>query len=247
MDAKLMVSVKLHREEFLIEDYKDTDDILMLVESGEFTLNDRGNIYTVGPFDAAFFAAGKQYYRKVIKDLDIFLFRFSCREKIFDKGLVTFKDKNRIRSTIALLNEIKRRNVEALPAKEVLLNDLINQYEIENAEKIMPGDGNDLVINTAVDYMRENYTETISLGDLAEQANLSYVQFSRRFKAETGKTPSAYLSDIRISAAERLLTDTDIPVSQVAANCGFQNEYYFSRFFKKHNRVPPSVFRKSIK
>ena len=43
-----------------------------------------------------------------------------------------------------------------------------------------------------------------------------------------------------------LLTDTDLLIKEIAYACGFENEYYFSNFFKKHTTLSPSAFRASL-
>jgi iron complex transport system substrate-binding protein len=58
--------------------------------------------------------------------------------------------------------------------------------------------------------------------------------------------PSEYLAAIRMKKAESLLSDTALPVREVAAACGFENEYYFSNFFKRHKGHSPSAFRKTV-
>ena len=78
---------------------------------------------------------------------------------------------------------------------------------------------------------------------LASKSGLSYVQFLRRFKAYTGLTPSDYLTSVRLQKAKMLLSNSTLLVREIAYACGFENEYYFSNFFKKHTATSPTAFR----
>ena len=70
----------------------------------------------------------------------------------------------------------------------------------------------------------------------------------RCFKAETGKTPLAYLTWLRVSKAKQLLVQhTYESIETVAANCGFQDSFYFSTCFKKHTGLSPLHYRKNQK
>lgn len=80
----------------------------------------------------------------------------------------------------------------------------------------------------------------------AQAAGLSYVQFSRRFKALTGQTPMEYVIELRMKKAQQLLAQTSLSVKEISALCGFSGEYYFSNFFKANFGMSPSAFRNSI-
>ena len=72
--------------------------------------------------------------------------------------------------------------------------------------------------------------------------------FRRCFQKETGKTPTQYLTALRIEHAKQLLRDTNnYSISSIAHNCGFSDSLYFSTCFKKHIGVSPLVYRKKEK
>ena len=81
------------------------------------------------------------------------------------------------------------------------------------------------------------------VAQIAKESGLSYVQFLRRFKNFCGLTPSEYINELRVQKAKKLLTDTNMLVKDIAYSCGFENEYYFSNFFKKHTAMSPTAFR----
>lgn len=78
---------------------------------------------------------------------------------------------------------------------------------------------------------------------IAQVLALSRAQLDRRIKRLTGKTPSAYLLDRRMTYARELLLTTKIPIAEIAVACGFEDTSYFTRVFKQHYGTTPSGMR----
>ena len=72
---------------------------------------------------------------------------------------------------------------------------------------------------TAAEYIKKNYSQKLSLEEIAEQGGFNMNYFSELFKKETGKTFTAYVTDVRMEEAKKLLRDTDMPVYEVAGAC----------------------------
>lgn len=72
--------------------------------------------------------------------------------------------------------------------------------------------------------------------------NPSY--FSRTFKEETGKKFIEYLTDLRMQESQKLLSETDLPISRIAEMAGYRDDKYFSRAFKKYSGLKPKEYRK---
>lgn len=94
-------------------------------------------------------------------------------------------------------------------------------------------------------YVRERYTEKLSLGDLARQFHLSEKYISRYFKEHFQITFSTYVNHLRLTCAKKLLETTDLPVTEIALRSGFPNVSYFIRTFKSSYGVSPLKYRKS--
>lgn len=103
------------------------------------------------------------------------------------------------------------------------------------------GDGS--ALRQAMASMERSFGEPVDLDALAGQSGLSRWQFGARFKALTGRSPSAYLADLRISHAKRLMLETRLRVRDIAQRSGYRDEYYFSRAFKRATGVAPSDYR----
>ncbi len=94
-------------------------------------------------------------------------------------------------------------------------------------------------------YLSFNIGEPLSVAQMARRANLSPSRFSTVFRQHFGLSPHQYLLRLRIEHAQSLLTTTDLPLSDIAASCGFADEHHFSKAFKRIVRVTPGAFRKS--
>jgi AraC-like DNA-binding protein len=99
-------------------------------------------------------------------------------------------------------------------------------------------------IERTIEYLHDNYQSHYSLSDVAHIANLSPYHFLRLFKNQTGKTPYAYLVDIKIEKAKELLKSKKYTVTEVCFLCGFNNTSHFATLFKKMVGLSPSDFRK---
>ena len=83
----------------------------------------------------------------------------------------------------------------------------------------------------------------IDLGNAAEAAALSKFYFARFFKEQTGQTFHTYLSQVRISRVKEYLSESDLPVTEIAYLCGFSSLKTFNRLFKTYTGVSPSTYR----
>lgn len=86
--------------------------------------------------------------------------------------------------------------------------------------------------------------EEITNARLAAQVGLSVEAFIRWFKARTGRTPAAFVTERRIREACRRLTFSEDSIEQVAEAVGFANRHHFSRVFKRHAGCGPARFRR---
>ena len=93
-----------------------------------------------------------------------------------------------------------------------------------------------------VNYIHTNYSEKISLNDIARVCSLSPFQFSRAFKREQGMTPWQFIVQYRISKAMELLRTPGISVTEVAFAVGFNDLSYFARRFRQYAGVSPSKY-----
>lgn len=92
-------------------------------------------------------------------------------------------------------------------------------------------------------YINEHFAEDLSLEQVADLAGFSKYHFTRLFKQYTDTSFYKYLNQKRIDYAKTLLLDPDLPVIDVALQCGFSSLSAFLRMFKQLNKCTPTEFR----
>jgi transcriptional regulator GlxA family with amidase domain len=98
-----------------------------------------------------------------------------------------------------------------------------------------------------LDWVVENLHEGHTVDSLALRAHMAPRTFARRFRAETGVTPYAWLTHQRLLFAERLLEETDEPVETVAVRAGFGAAPVLRHHFTQHRRTTPQAFRRAFR
>ncbi|MNL27589.1 Bifunctional transcriptional activator/DNA repair enzyme AdaA [compost metagenome] len=99
------------------------------------------------------------------------------------------------------------------------------------------------VVNTAIHYMQQNISKTLTVKYLSDLVNISPSHFSYCFKKNTGVSPMEYFTQLKMQKACQYLQFTDQRVKEVALNVGIANAYYFSRLFTKVMGSSPRQYR----
>ena len=99
-------------------------------------------------------------------------------------------------------------------------------------------------IAKSIAHMEQTLYDPLSVEALAKMANMSERAFYRVFQKATGVSPNQYLTNLRLSQACELLKHSEMSITDVAHECGFQDNSYMTRQFKKHLGHTPSQFRK---
>lgn len=107
-------------------------------------------------------------------------------------------------------------------------------------------DSNDrsVIVSTLISFLNENYMRPVSLETISKSIYLSPTYVSKVFKEETGETPINYLIKLRLSKAREMLLEGSHSIKEVASSVGYEDVYYFSKLYKKYNRISPSGVRK---
>jgi AraC-like DNA-binding protein/ligand-binding sensor protein len=92
-------------------------------------------------------------------------------------------------------------------------------------------------------YIWGNFTRKISLQEVASASGLSAPYFSTVFKEEMGENLSSYLNRLRVDRAASMLTETVLPLSEIAGSCGFEDQSWFSKIFKTYTGKSPGKYR----
>ncbi len=97
------------------------------------------------------------------------------------------------------------------------------------------------------EYINKNYSDQITLNELANMIGMTPVALSRFFKLRSGRTISDYIIDIRLGNATRLLVNTTNSISEICYECGFNNLSNFNRIFKRKKNCSPTEFRENFR
>ena len=259
-NAKLSVQDKAFHEEIEIKYFYEgkgtllIDNKLINAEAGDITI---ANPYEIHANVDVSGVSGKYY--SLILNLNFFNQangNANLQSPLIFQGV---KFNNLIRGE-KRLSQIVKRVVEEMRDKReyyrlvvfsllnelfiLLLRDYVNKKGGEQTlQKNMKGAE---VIAPALVEIFNNYKKRITVDELAELCCLSKYYFCRAFKKEMGMTVIQYITQYRISIAETMLNSTEKTISEIASQCGFEDESYFYRCYKKIKGTTPKFVRKTI-
>lgn len=136
----------------------------------------------------------------------------------------------------------KRNPFERLMQNTMLCNILLKLYyysESGERAKASKQRTNQLLV-----YLEEHCEERFSSAEIENYMGLSYKHLNELFKKETGTTIQKYHNRICMERAARLLQQTDLSITQISEQLGFDEVFYFSNVFKKQMKVSPMRYRK---
>lgn len=119
-----------------------------------------------------------------------------------------------------------------LQHKKVLSHRTVSDYQKENRKKEI------------LTFIRNHYSEPVTLDDMAAQLNLSREQFCRFFRQAFRTSPMHYLNQYRVSCAKNMLKEGKYSVTEIAGMTGYESSNYFSIIFKKITGMSPSQYKK---
>ena len=103
------------------------------------------------------------------------------------------------------------------------------------------------VVNRVIKYINLNFTKEIKNNELAEIAGYHEYHLNRLFTKYTGISMHKYILNLRISEGKRLLLNSDLPISDIASQIGFNSNTHFSTYFKKEIGITPFEYRSNFK
>lgn len=128
---------------------------------------------------------------------------------------------------------------KVLCALRIILSDFIDTL-FANAQGVIR-------FQPALRYIEENYNQKITIAELAKTINLTSVYFSNEFSKTFHISPKQYIISRRLFEAKRLLTETDMSISELAEAIGFDNPNYFSEVFSNKLGISPLKYKKHTK
>ena len=101
------------------------------------------------------------------------------------------------------------------------------------------------LIKNVCEYLYINSSKNISILDLSKKYSVNEFYLAHLFKNETGQGIHEYIERIRINKAEQMLKDSTLTISEIANLVGYVDNNYFTKVFKKRNKITPSKYRMS--
>ena len=102
-------------------------------------------------------------------------------------------------------------------------------------------------IQEAIRHVVMRFREEITLAEVLRLSRMSKATFTRQFRRHTGRTLRQFIQEVRLSAASRELTGTDLQVTEIALRNGFPEVSSFNRMFRRRFRCSPTDFRRAAR
>lgn len=118
--------------------------------------------------------------------------------------------------------------------------------DIQREQGLLPQSATTAVpvaVQRARRFINQHFFAELSLDSVVEHSGISRTHLCRSFKQHYGCTPMHYAMQLRLEQACELLRDPSLRLSHIAEHCSFNDEYYFSRCFKRHFGMPPGTWR----
>jgi Response regulator containing CheY-like receiver domain and AraC-type DNA-binding domain len=141
-----------------------------------------------------------------------------------------------------VLKPITREKMESILMKARA--ELSQYYQLVEDESLS-GQTAEQTIEYVRTYIRKHYSEQIDLSALASKLGISSAYLTKLFNKYEKCSPIKYLTDLRIVEAKNLLYNTTLTIKEISERVGYQNQFYFSRVFRKINKISPSEYRDS--
>lgn len=148
-----------------------------------------------------------------------------------------------ITATIATLE--RPHGVHAIWDCRALLWQLLSVLlQARCADQTPPASHRSQVVTGAIDLIETQYAHRWTVADIAAAVHVSPSRLHSLFREEVGRSPRAYLNEIRVGHAATLLTATNLDIGEIGKLVGFPDAAHFSRVFRRHAGEAPSVFRR---
>ncbi len=239
----------------------------MLFLGNSFTRFEEGSVFLVGSNVPHLLKNDREYFESGspgVRATSIFFHRRSFGEGFFDlpemqeidnllkdaeRGLWFSGEESKVLQTrIESCLDLKGIDLfqKFLSILSVLCKSKHYQFLNEHSFQAIKAEKDGQRLDRVFQYSFQHYSRNIELSEVAAIANFSVSQFCRYFKLHTRKTYFEYLTELRIEAACKLLTDPNQSIAQICYAVGFNNLSHFNRKFKKLKGITPSQFRKTF-
>lgn len=132
---------------------------------------------------------------------------------------------------------------EAVMASKILMINMHQQPQSSFSIFQFQRDHSDEDIIKVQSFIEKEYSEPMTIDEMAGLCNMSPRNFIRRFEQATGNTPLEYLQRVRIEAAKKFLENKNYTIEQVAFKCGYEDMSFFRKVFKRYLDMAPKDYK----
>ena len=259
-DANRHFAVKYpHRHDFF--------EVLYLKKGSGFHVID-GNNYEIKPPCVFFMSRGQAHKLELSQDIEGYLFIFTA-----DFYLLNRADQNRLiefpffytihqdnpplqlenESDIRFLEDLFRKGIAEISNQkgysvemlrsilDLILTTCASRYQAP--ENLMNKGKGQILVKRFFHLLEENHHQNLSLNEYARMIGVTPNHLTQTIKLFTGKTSSEIIKDKQLLEIKRLLVHTSLSVSEIAAQLNFDDQSYFTKFFKRETGLTPFQFR----
>ena len=247
----------LKRKEFLWKRASYDKWFLIIPISGCFSYTMRGQTQTVSEGELCFFPPGVAFDRQVIEEAELHYIRieWNCTdEELFKAGCypigrIDVSDQSRLYGSLRMLRSIFKtcpsdHNEAVLHfVRDIWMQVLTDQTNMFHEPPLRTDDP---AVDRAIEYINAHLHKAVAITDVSAYCGLSHIQLTNRFTRAVGISPIKYLTNARIQKARKLLCESTLSVAQIAAMCGYENQFYFSKRFRMIMGLSPQQYRDSL-
>lgn len=136
--------------------------------------------------------------------------------------------------------KLTENNVGSLEILKCLLSEVMI-FTIRHAESVSSISP---FTESIIQIIEEKYSEHLTLGEICKELHYSLPYASGKFKSETGLTFTEYVQKMRIAESCRLLTESEMSITDIAYKVGYANIKFFNKIFKEITKTTPREYRK---
>ena len=154
-------------------------------------------------------------------------------EEIFAEYMAVFEEAKEQKNAYDTMIRASVLKIIGLLYRLSVLKNNDDFYDTAVGKKILP----------ALSFINKNYNETITLEQVSRLLGFNESYFCRVFRLATGTTFTEYLNFVRICKAEKMLSEGEGSILDIATGVGFSSVSYFNRIFKKYKNCSPGYYR----
>lgn len=251
----------ISKENFLHMKRKINENVLIFVQQGKLYINSNNKNFEISENQFIFLKAEEEHfgYRESPGELKYFWVHFKDElqelgeeEVPFQQDLdYFFPETGTIYNSsrlILLFRQMMDFSLEEWNQNKKILNFSLSIFVMEFSKEAnsthKKTNKNNSIINDICNWLKLNFQNDFSLEELSSNFNLQSNYLSKIFKTTMKKSIIQYTTELRIQAAKNLLPN--FSVKETAYSCGFQDEKYFMKVFKKNEGITPTEYKQAF-